>query len=162
MISKQKLIESIEEEVRIVKHLATKIKAEHLKYRPAENMRTTQETLQYLSACGIAAIKSGTSENKEVVAAYLEQAKQVTLDTFAAAMDRELAEIKELLNSFSEEELLSRQVNFPWGQSEVLGMAFVNTTLKFLTAYRMQLFVYLKSAGMSELNTMNCWAGIDS
>jgi hypothetical protein len=35
-------------------------------------------------------------------------------------------------------------------------------SLKTLVAYRMQLFLYLKSCGVSEIGPANCWAGVDA
>ncbi len=49
----------------------------------------------------------------------------------------------------------------PNKQELILGAALVNFPLKFLAAYRMQLFLYLKSTLTEELTTMNCWFGMD-
>ncbi|MCB0310590.1 MAG: hypothetical protein KDD42_05115 [Bdellovibrionales bacterium] len=162
MITREQLINQVEEEVRLVKHLATKVQTHHLQYRPAPKMRTVLETLQYLSVCGIAGLKAGLSSNPELIAAYSEQAKQVTLESFPAAIDRSLNELKEIVAAHTDEELLKKQVKLPWGITHTLAYTIINTTVRFLTAYRMQLFLYLKSAGVSELNTMNCWGGRDS
>jgi hypothetical protein len=42
-----------------------------------------------------------------------------------------------------------------------LGRALVETTLKWLTAYRMQLFLYAKASGNEKIGTANNWAGVD-
>ena len=38
----------------------------------------------------------------------------------------------------------------------------LRTSLKFLTAYRMQLFLYLKQTTHPEMSTSNCWLGQDA
>lgn len=42
------------------------------------------------------------------------------------------------------------------------GLMLVNLVLCHYTAYRMQLFLYLKACGREELSTMNLWAGRDA
>ena len=41
-------------------------------------------------------------------------------------------------------------------------MMLVNLVLCHYSAYRMQLFLYLKACGREELSTMNLWAGRDA
>jgi hypothetical protein len=49
-----------------------------------------------------------------------------------------------------------------FGLAGSTGSMLVNMVLSGHAAYRTQLFLYLKSAGREELNTMNLWAGIDA
>ena len=49
MYTKENLIASVENEFRIIKHLAEKIPADTEGYKPTEGQRTTLELLQYLS-----------------------------------------------------------------------------------------------------------------
>ena len=44
----------------------------------------------------------------------------------------------------------------PWGQ------AIFATSVRFLCAYRMQLFLYIKQCGATELGTSNAWLGMDA
>ncbi len=41
-----------------------------------------------------------------------------------------------------------------------LGLAILNGPLKWLTAYKLQLFLYAKACG-AEIGTANAWAGMD-
>jgi len=41
------------------------------------------------------------------------------------------------------------------------GCFLVNYVFGQYTAYRLQLFLYLKASGREELNTMNLWLGAD-
>ena len=91
----------------------------------------------------------------------METIKSLSADDFCGAMDRQLAEVKDKVGPISEEDFFSRETTFPTGDKSILGAALVNLPLKFITAYRMQLFLYLKSVGRSELNTISCWCGFD-
>jgi hypothetical protein len=42
-----------------------------------------------------------------------------------------------------------------------LGAAIMNSSVKFLAAYRMQLFLYIKQLGRQELSTVQNWGGRD-
>jgi hypothetical protein len=48
-----------------------------------------------------------------------------------------------------------------FGRRASRGSTLVNLVLLHYTAYRMQLFLYLKSSGREELNTLNLWVGVD-
>ena len=67
-----------------------------------------------------------------------------------------------LLSDLSEDDYNSKMAMLPNRQEIILGSALVNFPLKFITACRMQLFLYLKGNGQSILNTMNCWFGLDA
>ena len=161
MITKKQLIASFEHECAIIKHLFSKLSAEQMNFKPAPEMRDTLHLLRYLAACGVGPVKGAVTGNFELMNAHFADAKSLTADQFLAAMDREAAGIREALAEIPEAEFLTREVTFPWGAHDKLGMALVNGPLKFLTAYRMQLFLYAKMSGCKELNTANCWAGID-
>lgn len=49
----------------------------------------------------------------------------------------------------------------PWGEPVKAGAALINMPLKCLVAYRMQLFLYAKLVGLTELGSANCWVGVD-
>ena len=161
MITKKQLIASFEHECAIIKHLFSKLSAEQLTFKPAPEMRDTMQLLRYVAACGVGPLKGAVTGNFELMNAHFAEAKNLTAEQFVAAMDRQATEIRETLADIPEGEFLTREVTFPWGAHDKLGMALVNGPLKFLTAYRMQLFLYAKLSGSKELNTANCWAGID-
>ena len=49
----------------------------------------------------------------------------------------------------------------PEERSRGLGRALMDMPFRCLSGYRMQLFLYAKAAGNHDLNTANCWAGVD-
>jgi hypothetical protein len=52
IITKSELLASLQKEVRILLHLASKIDRSQLDYRPTPKQRSTLELLQYLSHMG--------------------------------------------------------------------------------------------------------------
>lgn len=161
MITKKQLIESFEHECTIINHLFSKLTPEQLSFRPAPGMRTTLELLRYVAACGVGPTKGAVSGNFALMSAYFADASKLEANQIAAAITKQSNEIREALSEIPEADFATREVTFPWGTHDKLAMALVNGPLKFLTAYRMQLFLYAKMSGSKELNTANCWAGID-
>src|SRR6476620_10431879 len=58
VLTKSELIGSLQNEVRILLHLASKIDRAQLDYRPTPKQRSTIELLKYLSVMGPALVKS--------------------------------------------------------------------------------------------------------
>lgn len=142
-------------------HLHAKLPEGAADYRSTETQRTTTELLRYLAACGIGsarAMKDGTWDGYKEA---MERNEHMTLAEFPEAMQRQKEELAVFLDTLSDEDLDTCAATLPWGQKVTLGRALLETTLKWLTAYRMQLFLYAKSAGNTEIGTANNWAGVD-
>lgn len=161
MFSTDDFLATVELETRICKHLNDKLKGDQLTYRPAEGMRSTLELLQYLTYCGIAPARALVDGDWSGVAERATRAKGITAASFGDHMDAQLAELRLLIGDLTPAQL-DAPASLPWGEQSRLGKALVDTSLRFLTAYRMQLFLYAKASGSSELSTINCWAGADA
>jgi hypothetical protein len=161
MFNKTQLLSSLETETKVIKHLWSKIPADKADFAPAPKMRTTLELLQYLTYCGCGTTKVLVNNSWDLIGAYKEQASALTWDQIPEALDRQLAEIKTMLSELTEDKLLYDERTMPWGTTAKLGQFMVDMPLKFMTAYRMQLFVYAKASGLTDLNTGNCWLGAD-
>jgi hypothetical protein len=166
MTQKENLIKAIEDEFKILKHLHTKIPDDKLEFKPADKTRTIYELLRYLTWCGQGTLKTfiegdEDSPNFEIYKELSESAKDFKPENFPEAMDKQLISIKMLFEKFNDEDLVIKNVMLPFGVKQPLGEAIINTTIKHLTAYKMQLFLYLKILGI-ELNTVNCWIGEDA
>lgn len=161
VLTKQELIDSLQNEARILVHLCGKVEPAMLDYRPTPKQRSTIELLRYLTVMGpvlIDSIKAGSFLVDQWNAA----------ETRAAAMDF-AAVVKSLeslsqryadsIASFSDDEMRDEIDLF--GSKTKRGPALVNIVVCGHAAYRTQLFCYLKSCGREELNTMNLWAGVD-
>lgn len=160
MFTPEDFLDTIALETRICKHLNDKLTGDQLTYRPAEGMRSTLELLHYLTYCAILPAHAIVEDDWAAARERATAAKSVTAATFAEHMDRQLDEVRSLVSGLSEQDL-GREVTLPWGVTAPLGRALVDTALRFLTAYRMQLFVYAKASGDGNLATSNCWLGVD-
>jgi hypothetical protein len=165
VLTKEELIASLQNEVRILMHLAGKVDRSKLDYRPTPNQRSTIELLQYLSFMGpvqVGVIKAGTSDRTAFSAAWgpaESAAKAMDYDQLVWAIEKQSDEYDRLLRDWTEAEFRAEIDMF--GRRSSRGALLVNLVLCAHAAYRTQLFCYLKSSGRAELNTMNLWAGMD-
>jgi hypothetical protein len=161
VLTKAELVNSLQKEVRILLHLATKIDRAHLDYRPTPKQRSTLELLRYLAMMGPNLVQAAkakgfdpnawTAMQKELEAKDFDQ----VIDIIAASADQYAT----LLGDMSDDDFRVEIEMF--GRKATRGSFLVNTVLCGYAAYRTQLFLYLKSCGREELNTMNLWAGMD-
>ncbi len=162
VLTKYELIGSLQNEVRILLHLAGKVDAASIDYRPTPKQRSTIELLRYLTIMGPLLTKAaiaGTFDGAAWGAAEQEANARSLEDTIAAiATQRDL--YPTLLGDVSDEDMRGEIAMF--GSQSSRGVFLVNLVLCGYAAYRTQLFCYLKACGHEELNTMNLWAGIDA
>ncbi len=161
MISKDQIAASMMFECDVAKHLHTKMTPAAYDYKPAGNQRSALEVLRYLSICGIAGIQSLYQSDWKAFSKYVERSSGMKGEEFPAAMDLQKREIKEFFNSVTERDLETRDAKLPVGGTELLGKAILDLPFKWLPAYKLMLFHYLKTTGSEELNTANAWMGMD-
>ncbi len=160
---KQFLLNSIVKEMKIIRRLATKIPADQHEYRPKENMRSYKELLQYLSVCGTNSISywyrkdTAVDFRTFVTEVAVNAQKNISPQNFVAAMDAQIELVTKLFEQISEEDLLNKEVDYPGGDKGKLGEAIIETSIKWLTAYKMQLFLKLKLSSDQELKTPDLW-----
>jgi hypothetical protein len=163
VLSKQELIASLQNEVRILLHLAGKIDRNKLDYRPTAKQRSTLELLQYLVVMGpilLRAIKAGAFDQAAFQAASAE-AKAMNFDQVLAAIGKQSAAYADLVGGYSDDDFRGEIDLFGSGKAS-RGSVIVYLVLGGCAAYRTQLFLYLKSCGRDELGTMNLWGGMDA
>ena len=163
VLTKEELIGSLQNEVRILLHLASKIDRNKLDYRPTPKQRSTMELLQYLVVMGpqlVKAIKVGAFDPAGWTAAS-DQAKAMNFDQVLKAIEQQKGVYADVLSGYSDQDLRSDIDLFGAGKSSK-GSVLVNLVLAGCAAYRTQLFLYLKANGREELNTMNLWGGVDA
>ena len=162
VLTKPEFVSALQNEVRILLHLASKIDRAKLDYRPTPRQRSTIELLRYVSMMGPAlaqAAKAGAFDGAAWTAAEQTAAAQSyeqTLAAIAAQPDTYAA----LLADISDDDLRVDIDPFGAGKSS-RGSFLVNQVLCGCAAYRTQLFLYLKACGREELNTWNLWVGVD-
>lgn len=162
VLSKAELITTLQNEVRILLHLASKIDRAKLDYRPTPKQRSTRELLQYLNVMGPALIKAAQAGGFDpaVWTAADQAAKARDFDQTLAAIAGHTDEYASLLGSMKDEDF--RQEIDMFGQRTTRGAFIVNMVVGGCAAYRTQLFLYLKACGREELGTMNLWGGMDA
>jgi hypothetical protein len=161
MITKTHLLDSMLHECTVAQHLSTKLTAAGYDYRPGPRQRSTTELMQYLSIIGIAGATCIVERDWKLFAPFSERAKGMRPDEFIERMDRQKAELISLLKALPDERLASSEGLLPGGASQPLDVALMNGPVKWLTAYKLQLFLYAKAAGAEEISTVNAWAGVD-
>ncbi len=161
-MNKDQLLKSMLHEINVAKHLFVKLPVGSYDFRPTPGQRSTTELLRYLTYCGIGIAKAAYTGSFEAVKPYSAAAAQISPAEFPAAMDRQAAALKEFLTGIPDAEFENRDVSLPPIMVGKLGEALVNASLKFLAAYRMQLFLYAKMAGAKDLDTWDCWRGMEN
>lgn len=162
ILTKSELIASLQNETRILSHLATKVEPSMLDYRPTPKQRSTIEWLRYLTLMGpglIEAAKTGVFDEAGWTTA--EQAANARDFSQTVAALGTLGETyASQLDGMTDDDFRTEIEMF--GMKYTRGSFIVNLVLCGHAAYRTQLFCYLKSCGREELGTMNLWAGMDA
>jgi len=166
VLTKEELIKSLQNEVRILVHLAGKVDKSKLDYRPTPKQRSTLELLKYLVMMGpteVAIIKTEVFDQTTMNTVWRpaeEAAKAMNYDQAVAAIQEQSDEYARLLSGWTEADFRGKVDMF--GRKSTRGALLVDLVLAGHAAYRTQLFDYLKSCGREELNTWNLWAGMDA
>src|SRR3954447_13003975 len=104
VLSKEELIGALQNEVRILLHLAGKVDRNKLDYRPSPKQRSTLELLQYLVVMGpglVRSIKAGAFDVPGFQAAAAE-ANAMNFDQVLAAIEKQSSTYRDLVSSFSD------------------------------------------------------------
>ena len=158
MITKEQFTQALLAELAIVRHLGSKVTRDVLDYRPTEKQRSMLELMQYLSHMISISVSVNSTGDVSLYKTLGEKAPQINLENFDSVMLNQEKEVKEKLDALTEEDL-NHEINL-WGHNATAGF-HVLSILKFVTAYKMQLFLYLKASGKTDLNTSNLWRGVD-
>jgi len=162
VLTKAELIASLQNEVRILLHLASKIDRAKLDYRPTPKQRSTIELLRYLSVMGpgiVQAAKAGGFD-PAVWTAATQVADARDFDQTLAVIATHSDSYATLLGGMSDADFRAEIDMF--GNKTTRGAFIINLALCGCAAYRTQLFMYLKACGREELGTMNLWGGVDA
>ena len=158
MITLEQLLHSCEHESNIIKHIATRLPADCLEYRPTEKQRTMLELMQYVTRASAAPMCYAVDNTWDRGMVMHEGTSAVTAENFADEMDAQMTMLRDEAGKLADKPL-DGPCMMPWREECTLGEFLVNAVLKALTAYRMQFFLYAKAAGAEELSTADCWIG---
>jgi hypothetical protein len=162
VLTKSELIASLQNEVRILLHLASKIDSTSADYRPTPKQRSTIELLRYLILMGpmlVRFTKAGAFD-PAVWTAEEQLVKGLDLQQTIAALAAHSELYASLLGDMTDADFRADVEMF--GNKTTKGAFIVNLVLCGCAAYRTQIFLYLKACGRDELTTMNLWAGMDA
>jgi hypothetical protein len=162
VLTKPELIAALQNEVRILLHLAGKIDHAHLDYRPTPKQRSTIELLKYLSVMGprwLQYAKTGTFDAAAWMAAE-QEAEARDFEQTVAAIAAHSDTYTTLLADVSDADLRAELQGV--GATTSRGAFIVSYVLCECAVYRMQLFLYLKACGQEGLTTWNLRAGVDA
>lgn len=162
VLTKPELMASLNHEVHILLHLASKIEPAMLDYRPTPKQRSTFELLKYLTVMGpalVQAAKAGVFD-RDAWGTAAAAAETRNFDQTIAAIAAHRDAYARLLDDMSDADFRTEIEMF--GQKTTVGAFIVNLVIGGCAAYRTQLFLYLKACGRDDLSTSNLWAGVDA
>lgn len=158
MITKEQYIKSLVREMDIIKHLAGKIDASKLDYRPTPGQRSTLELIQYMGRFMTIGIEGNIAGDQNVYIELSKAPNPTTFENFVEQLDAQIKFIQETVGALAEEDFQKESTVF--GSTNTLGMHLLGN-LKTATAYKMQLFLYIKQSGNDTIGTSNVWGGMD-
>ena len=163
VLTKDELIASLQNEVRILLHLADKVDPAKLDYRPTAKQRSTIELLRYLSMSGPLMVRfaRGEAVPADEWQAQAKAAETRNLEQVKTAIAAQSDAYAKLLSGMTDTDFRADMKSFDWSSTN-RGSFLVNNVLGNAIAYRTQLFLYLKASGREELNTSNLWRGVDA
>lgn len=161
VLTREELVAALQNEVRILLHLASKIDRAHLDYRPTPKQRSTLELLRYLSIMGPGLIDAANHGfDREAWGVATKEANARDFDQTLAVITAHSKRYAEQVNAMSDADFRASMTAFD-GKATTRGAFIVDMVLGGCAAYRTQLFLYLKACGREELTTANLWGGID-
>ncbi|GMV82642.1 MAG: hypothetical protein AMXMBFR7_38260 [Planctomycetota bacterium] len=162
MINKEQYLAAMRHEANVCQHLFGKIPEGTWNYRPTEGQRSTIELLRYLPHNLGSIPETVVSGDWKGIGPKMQRTKEMPADAFCAEIDAQYDRLVKLFAGLSEDDFQTRQATMPDGRTMALGPALLMFGLSFMTAYKMQLFLYIKSNGVPNMGTADCWRGVDT
>lgn len=163
MLTKNDLARAMIRECDICVHLWSKFDEAGFAYRPSPDQRSTLELLQYLSHLGSTVLEVFYSGDWNLFGPRSAAASAMSAAEFPAAMERQKELIGEFFRTVTDEEMATKETPLPGGRgTATLEQAILGGPLLWLSAYKLQLFLYAKAAGARDIGTSNAWGGMDA
>jgi hypothetical protein len=161
MLDKNDVRDALLKECDISIHLFGKLPPGGLAYRPSAAQRDTLELLRYMSYVGTAGTRAMLEGKWDAFQELGARAASMPAEEFPAAMERQKRELVALFDALTPQQFDSREVASATGERVTLGRALLDGPMRWMCGYRMQLFLYAKAAGNTQISTANCWSGFD-
>jgi hypothetical protein len=146
MISKQIFISQLQNEVRIIKHLAAKATTpELLNFRLSDNQRTTAQWLAYIALVGVAGTKDILIDDASGFETFMDDMDNFDMSTFDTTIDNNLATIVSIIEQTPDEKFNEEKTLFGRMTDTRAGHMFGNV-YNWHVAYKTQIFLQLKAA----------------
>ncbi len=159
MISKQLFIDKLQKEVHIIKHLAAKATtSELLNFQFSDTQRTTAQWLAYLALIGSANAQEVLLDDGSGFTTFAARYEAFDTTMFTQTINEDLQKVIELLQNTSEEKLAENKTLRGATDTRAGHML---SLYNIYVGYKTQMFLQLKAAGLTDLSTMNLWAGMD-
>ena len=158
---KDHLRNAIIDEMKICRRLYRKIPQDKMDFTPKTDMRSIHELLQYLCIVGTALPDYWLNEqgsdfftefNKKAAAS-----KYMPHEQFLSVMNDQVELTHKLFDQIDEEDLLNKEVIYPWGGKVQFGEGIISTSIKFLSGYKLQLFLLIRMCTDQEIGTPDAW-----
>ena len=112
MSLKQQILEAMEHECTIIKHLLTLVPEGGLEYRPSEAQRSMLDLQRYITYCANIGTTGTMTGNWDHAQAMQETAAALAPDAIPGAMDAQMADLTAALQSITDEDLRDRDTPF--------------------------------------------------
>ncbi len=162
MLNKNAILNSMLHEYEVIKHLYAKIPEGGLDFKFTTEQRSILDLLRYLSYTPQAAVHGIITNDFSLFQIGSERAKTMQSEDFIDIINAQMEGLKADFAIADEAVLSKEDVTFPWGKVDNKAMALLNSPLKWLVGYRMQLFLQVKASGVSHIGTSNNWHGVDT
>ncbi len=157
MYSVDQFVRSYRKEAEVSINLFNKMPPGCLDYRPTLGQRNTLELLRYLSYGPYNVVRRILAGDWSLGMPANEATKGMPASDFPVRMRWQADEVERLVRAVPVVTLTDEEFTFPWGETLKKGEGLINYPLKWVTGYRMQLFLYLKASGASQLTTSDAW-----
>lgn len=161
MLDRHDVLDSMLREIRITRHLVEKVPPGGMDLRPTPGQRSTLELLRYQSFCGLGGTHAMLDGGWERYQALAAAADGLGPDEIPGALDAQAAALEEVFGTITDEAFDTQEATSPRGEVMTLGKALLEHPVKWLVAYKLQLFLHCKMAGNDDIWTPNCWGGVD-
>lgn len=162
MISKKTYIAKLENEIRILKHLASKATTpELLNFKFSDKQRTTAQWFAYLALVWVAGTKDIINDDASGFEMFADSIESFDMKDFSTIMDKNLSDMVAIIESATEEKLAEEKIMF--GRfTDTRASHMLSLVYNWHVAYKTQIFLQLKAAGLTDIGTMNLWGWMDA
>ena len=157
MFTIESFISAWQKESQLCINLYAKMPAGGLDYRPTAGQRSTLELMRYLSYGPYNGVHKTLAGDWAKGRPTAEVTAAMPASDFVERMQWQSEAVAREVRAVPVGALINEDMLFPWGETLKKGEGLAAYPLRWLIGYRMQLFLYLKSAGATQLNTVDCW-----